>query len=267
MRLSLGLLGFRSRQLLSGSGNPRCAVDSAPSAQLPLGKAGPVSSAPSVVRSYYNCPATASVGRAWLLASAEPTSIFSVRSHCSYSQISGSARPSLHSKCLLSATRRTQLRVSAGPLRLASSRALTHERERSRLRLVAASLTADLAFSIPPLHPQPLCSSPLQVSSACFGSAPSRLTSSLTLGTWLVGSPLQLRTSRQSSSAISGFCVRQGSSVDLAPLGQPAPRPPGPCHISVTFARADPCAHPRSSIASNRAASTAFSNFAFSAES
>ena len=34
MRLLLGLLGFWSRQLLSGSGNPRCAVDSAPSAQL-----------------------------------------------------------------------------------------------------------------------------------------------------------------------------------------------------------------------------------------
>ena len=34
MRLMLGLLGFWSRQLLSGSGNPRCAVDSAPSAQL-----------------------------------------------------------------------------------------------------------------------------------------------------------------------------------------------------------------------------------------
>ena len=34
MRLVLGLLGFWSRQLLSGSGNPRCAVDSASSAQL-----------------------------------------------------------------------------------------------------------------------------------------------------------------------------------------------------------------------------------------
>ena len=34
MRLVLGFLGFWSRQLLSGSGNPRCAVDSAPSAQL-----------------------------------------------------------------------------------------------------------------------------------------------------------------------------------------------------------------------------------------
>ena len=34
MRLLLGLLGFWSRQLLSGSGNPRCAADSAPSAQL-----------------------------------------------------------------------------------------------------------------------------------------------------------------------------------------------------------------------------------------
>ena len=33
----VGLLGFWSRQLLSGSGNPRCAVDSASSAQLPLG--------------------------------------------------------------------------------------------------------------------------------------------------------------------------------------------------------------------------------------
>ena len=163
MRLSSGLLGFRSRQLLSGCGNPRCAADSASPAQLPLGWTGPVSSAPSVVRSYYNCPATAGVGRAWLLASAEPTSIFSVRSHCSYSQISGSARPSLHSKCLLSATRRTQLRVSAGPLRLASSRALTRERERSRLRLIAASLTADLAFSIPPLLgiPPPFSAAPL----------------------------------------------------------------------------------------------------------
>ena len=76
MRLSSGLLGFRSRQLLSGCGNPRCAADSASPAQLPLGWTGPVSSAPSVVRSYYNCPATAGVGRAWLLASAEPTSIF-----------------------------------------------------------------------------------------------------------------------------------------------------------------------------------------------
>ena len=163
MRLSSGLLGFRSRQLLSGCGNPRCAADSASPAQLPLGWTGPVSSAPSVVRSYYNCPATASVGRAWLLAAAAPTSIFSVRSHCSYSQISGSARPSLHSKCLLSATRRTQLRVSAGPLRLASSRALTHERERSQLRLVAASLTANLAFSIPPLLgiPPPFSAAPL----------------------------------------------------------------------------------------------------------
>ena len=74
MRLSLGLLGFRSRQLLSGCGNPRCAADSASPAQLPLGWTGPVSSAPSVVRSSYNCPATAGFGRAQLPTSAEPTS-------------------------------------------------------------------------------------------------------------------------------------------------------------------------------------------------
>ena len=84
-------------------------------------------------------------------------------------------------------TQRT--RVPAGPPRLASSRALTRERERSRLRLLTASLTTDLAFNIPPLRPQPLNSFPPQVSSACFGNTPPWLTSSLHLGSWLLGSP------------------------------------------------------------------------------
>ena len=52
MRLLLGLLGFWSRQLLSGSGNPRCAVDSAPSAQLlsRLNRSHQLSAATTAVR-------------------------------------------------------------------------------------------------------------------------------------------------------------------------------------------------------------------------
>ena len=72
-----------------------------------------------------------------------------------------------------------------------------------------------------------------------------------------------LQTSRQTSSPPLAPAIGKGP--DFARLGLPAPWPRGPFHILVTFARADPTAHPRSTIAALKAASTARSSSLLSA--
>ena len=60
--------------------------------------------------------------------------------------------------------------------------------------------------------------------------------------------------------ATSSTCVQQGP-LRTSQCSASQPRAHPPAYIAVTFARADPLVHPRSSIASLRAVSTALSNF------
>ena len=149
MRLLLGLLGFWSRQLLSGSGNPRCAVDSAPSAQL-LSRLN---------RSHQPSP----FGRALAPVRQQQVS-------------AGYSYPPQLNQPPLRCSQPLQLPTSAGLiclLHLHSSSArppAVRERYHPRLRLTAASASSRPRFH-PPTAPPP---APPRHSSA-FLSCPSQL--------------------------------------------------------------------------------------------
>ena len=127
-----------------------------------------------------------------------------------------------------------------------------------RQQRVSAGLSCPSWPTVGPSAIRSRCSYSLpQVSSARFIYTP--LCVGIQLAS-LARSPSLLAASRQTCLATSSTCVRQGPLLTSHCSASP-PRAHQPGYIAVTFARADPLVHPRSSIASPRAVSTTLSNF------